>query len=181
MSKMAQSVLPFQLQATEESMTAQAGLTLFGEYLYGIQFSRWVEREMPKPGSGHAYAAIQQALPLVLMLTGGGRSLEDLRMIHADPVLRRLLHLDALPSTDATGDWLRRTGAGAGLDGLSRVNQRVVARRLRKLGRHTHTLDMDATQILAEKRTAEWTYKGERGYMPMVGHLAEAGVVIHDD
>ncbi|MEY2343380.1 IS1380 family transposase, partial [Acidithiobacillus sp. IBUN Pt1247-S3] len=33
----------------------------------------------------------------------------------------------------------------------------------------------------AEKRTAEWTYKGERGYMPMVGHLAEAGVVIHDD
>ena len=28
---------------------------------------------------------------------------------------------------------------------------------------------------------ARWTYKGERGYMPMVGHLAEAGVVIHDD
>ena len=40
---------------------------------------------------------------------------------------------------------------------------------------------MDATQIIAEKRSTEWTYKGERGYMPMVGHLAEAAVVIHDD
>ena len=39
----------------------------------------------------------------------------------------------------------------------------------------------DATQIVAEKRSATWTYKGEQGYMPMVGHLAEAGVVIHDD
>jgi hypothetical protein len=49
------------------------------------------------------------------------------------------------------------------------------------MGRKAHTLDIDATQIVAEKRTTEWTYKGERGYLPMVGHLAEAGVVIHDE
>ena len=61
------------------------------------------------------------------------------------------------------------------LAGLDRVNQRVVERRLRKFGRTAHTLDIDATQIIAEKRSTEWTYKGERGYMPMVGHLAEAG------
>lgn len=34
---------------------------------------------------------------------------------------------------------------------------------------------------MAEKAAAEFTYKGEQGYMPMIGHLAEAGVVIHDE
>jgi len=42
-------------------------------------------------------------------------------------------------------------------------------------------LDGDASQIVAEKKSACFTYKGEQGYMPMIGHLAEAGVVIHDE
>ena len=181
MKKMARTVLPFKLAATEEPMTAQSGLALHGEFIQGLGFHRWLEQEMPKPGSKRGYGAVQHVLPFVLMLTGGGRSLEDLRMIHQDKGLRRLLHLDAVPSTDAAGDWLRRSGAGEGLAGLDRVNRRIVAQRLRKVGHTAHTLDIDATQIVAEKRDAAWTYKGERGYMPMVGHLAEAGVVIHDD
>ena len=32
-----------------------------------------------------------------------------------------------------------------------------------------------------EKQQAKMTYKGEVGYMPMVGHLAELGVVIGDE
>ena len=181
MTKMARTMLPFSLAATEESMTAQSGLVFHGEFIQGLGVHRWLEQEMPKPGSKRGYGPTQHVLPLLLMLTGGGRSLEDLRMIHADQGLRRLLHLEALPSTDAAGDWLRRTGEGAGLAGLDGVNRRIVARHLRKLERWEHTLDIDATQIVAEKRDAAWTYKGERGYMPMVGHLAEVGVVIHDD
>jgi hypothetical protein len=41
-----------------------------------------------------------------------------------------------------------------------------------------YALDIDATQIVAEKHEAHYTYKGEKGYMPMVGHIAEVGVVI---
>ncbi|WP_312283995.1 hypothetical protein [Candidatus Igneacidithiobacillus taiwanensis] len=67
--------------------------------------------------------------------------------------------------------WTRRgTGGvapekGAGLVGLDRVNRRIVAHRLHKLERQAHTLDIEATQIVAEKRDMAWTYKGERGYM----------------
>ena len=181
MQKMARTVLPFKIAATEDAMTAQSGLVLYGEFIQSAGFHRWLDQEMPKAGSGHAYTAVQHVLPMLLTLTGGGRSLEDLRMIHADRALRSLLNLDRLPSSDAAGDWLRRTGEGEGLAGLDRVNQRVVERRLRKFGRTAHTLDIDATQIIAEKRGTAWTYKGERGYLPMVGHLAEAGVVIHED
>jgi hypothetical protein len=91
------------------------------------------------------------------------------------------LKLGVLPSTDAVGDWLRRAGAGEGLAGLSRINRRIVATRVRQTGITAHTLDGDASQIIAEKKAAHFTYKGEQGYMPMIGHLAEAGVVVHDE
>jgi hypothetical protein len=88
-----------------------------------------------------------------------------------------------MPSSDATGDWLRRNGrAGAtegdGLAGLQRVNRGVFRRLLRRDDRTSYTLDIDATQIVAEKREAHNTYKGETGYMPMVGHIAELGLVV---
>lgn len=40
---------------------------------------------------------------------------------------------------------------------------------------------MDATGIAAEKQSAQMTYKGYTGYMPMVGHLAENGLIGGDE
>ncbi|MBK8385560.1 MAG: transposase [Candidatus Accumulibacter sp.] len=181
MRKLAQTVLPFKVEATEEQLTANAGLALFGEFIRGLGLSRWLATEMPKPGSARGYAANAFVTPLVLMLTGGGRSLEDLRTLKNDTALNQVLKQDVLPSTDAMGDWLRRTGTRTGLDGLGRINRRAVATRIRQIGIQAHTLDGDASQIVAEKEAAHVTYKGEQGDMPMIGHLAEAGVVIHDE
>ncbi len=44
-----------------------------------------------------------------------------------------------------------------------------------------YTLDIDATGIFSEKESAKMTYKGFKGYMPMVGHLAENGLVLGDE
>ncbi len=181
MKKLAQTVLPFKVEATEDLLTANAGLALFGEFIRGIGLNCWLAAEMPKPGSARGYEANAFVPPLVLMLSGGGRSLEDLRTLKNDTALRHMLKQEVLPSTDAIGDWLRRSGAGEGLDGLDHINQRVVATRLRQIGITAHTLDADASQIVAEKEAAHFTYKGEQGDLPMIGHLAEAGVVIHDD
>jgi hypothetical protein len=44
-----------------------------------------------------------------------------------------------------------------------------------------YTLDIDATGIVAEKESAKMTYKGYKGYMPIVGHVAENGLVVGDE
>jgi hypothetical protein len=36
-------------------------------------------------------------------------------------------------------------------------------------------------QIIANKKEAKWTYKKNKGYMPMVGHIAETGQVVSCD
>lgn len=161
MGTLAQTVLPFKIEATEELLTANAGLALFGEFTQGLGLHRWLSQEMPKPASGRGYEAVSYVTPLALMLTAGGRSLEDLRTLKNDAALAQLLKLATLPSTDAMGDWLRRTGAGAGMTGLDRIKQRTVATRLRQMSVTRHILDCDASQIVAEKEAAEITYKGE--------------------
>lgn len=132
------------------------------------------------PGSAAGYAPWVHILPLILMLAGGGRTLEDLRVLRKDNGLRSLLQLEEMPSSDATGDWLRRMGSkeSDGLAGLQRAKRSLFRRLLRQDDRTAYTLDIDATQIVAEKREARYTYKGEKGYMPLVGHIAELGLVI---
>ena len=105
-----QCVLPFKLEATDDTMTAQAGLVLFGEFLRSLGLSREIDRAFGAPGSGAGYPASAYVLPLLLMLQGGGRSLEDLRMIRRDKGLLALLEIKEIPSTDAFGRWLRRMG-----------------------------------------------------------------------
>ncbi|MGH6674105.1 MAG: IS1380 family transposase, partial [Xanthobacteraceae bacterium] len=104
-------------------------MALFGEYLRAMGVAGLIDHELPRPGSAAGYDPSDNVLPLVLMLAGGGRTLEDLRVLRNDAGLRALLQLDEMPSSDATGDWLRRMGAGesaaAGLAGLQRVNRSV--------------------------------------------------------
>ena len=61
---------------------------------------------------------------VVLMLQGGGRSLEDLRELKNEEGLMKLIGRDEIPEPDTVGDWLRRMGdpnrGQEGLKGLGR-------------------------------------------------------------
>lgn len=166
---------------TRDTLTPHGGLALLGEFVVGLGFLESVDRQLPSPGSGAGYGASEYVFPLILMLNGGGRSLEDLRKIRDDEGLREILPLERVPSSDATGDWLRRVGIGGGLSGLEEVNQGFLKRGMKYDGKKDYTLDMDATGILAQKESAKWTYKGYKGYMPIVGHIAENGLVLADE
>ena len=176
-----QTILPFKLEMTRDMITSHAGLALLGEFAVGLNVLPLVNRYVPKPGSGSGYQPSEYVFPLILMLNGGGRSLEDIRQIRADEGLREILPLKRIPSSDAFGDWLRSRGANGGLSGLEKVNRNLLKRAMKKDVIKHYTLDIDATGIQAEKKTAKMTYKGFPGYMPIVGHLAENGLVVGDE
>ena len=106
-----QTILPFKLEITRDTITSHAGLALLGELCVGLGVLSWSDRSLPEPGSGAGYKASEYVFPLVLMLYGGGRSLEDMRVIREDVGLREVLPLRTVPSSDVIGDWLRRIGA----------------------------------------------------------------------
>lgn len=172
-----ETVLPFKLDKTDDVITPLAGLALFGEFLEALDLGDWVGKVFPAPGSAKGYEAWEYVRPLILMLHGGGRALEDLRKVAGDEGLRRVLGMLRIPSPDAAGDWLRRMGPG-GTAAVGSVLNRLLRWELGEDSRTGYTLDIDATGIEAHKELARRTYKGYPGYFPIVGHLAENGLVV---
>ena len=64
MRTLTQTVLSFKVEATEELLTANAGLALFGEFTQSLGLHRWLTQEMPLPGSGRGYKC-QLAMPVM--------------------------------------------------------------------------------------------------------------------
>jgi hypothetical protein len=166
---MPQGVLNFKLEPTDESITSNAGLILFGEYCKAIGMQKMVDAAFPKPRSNHSYSAFAHLFPLLLMLHAGGRELSDLRRIHSDGALRRLLGMERLPTTGATNKWLLRLKED-GVEALGKIH-RILLERYLKNSDEPLTLDIDATVIESHKSTAYCTYKGVPGYTPMLGHI----------
>lgn len=182
MKNISSPLLPFKLDYTDEKITSRAGLGLFGEFMHSQRLSTLLNSKITGFKSNHSYSPSDYVAPLLLMLHGGGRYLEDVREISLDRALLDLLQIKQVPSTSAIGDWLRFVGnVKGGLNGLSQCNRVILRKGLKKTGRKEFTLDIDATQIIAEKRSAKLTYKGEYGYMPILGHIAETGMVVHDE
>ena len=105
-----QTILPFKVEMTGDMITPHAGLALMGEFAVGLKLLKSVpiNRDLPKPKRDAGYKPSEYIFPVILMLNGGGRTLEDTRQIKDDEGLREVFPLKRIPSTDAIGDWLRR-------------------------------------------------------------------------
>ncbi len=111
-AKLRQGILPFKIEKSDEPLIARAGLVLPYEMARAVKLPQVIDRELPPPGSGHAYKPSQFIMPLIIMLHGGGKKLEDLREIKGEVSLRELLEMKELPASFTAGDWLRKDGPG---------------------------------------------------------------------
>jgi len=140
------TILPFKIVQTDEPLMSRGGLVLPYEMAKALGLPRVIDRELPAAGSGRGYRPSQFVMPLILMLHGGGRKLDDLRELKGEVSLRELLEMEGLPASCTVGDWLRRMGKDdRGLLGLGKVNQHIVAEILKRDKRTEYTLDTDAT------------------------------------
>ena len=180
-----QTVFPFKIEMTKEKLTAHGGLALMAEFNHGIGLRELTDQYLPVPGSNRGFDPSVIVDTVVLMLQGGGRSLEDLRELKNEEGLMKLIGREEIPEPDTVGDWLRRMGdpkkGEAGLKGLDRVRGKINERILRRDGIKQYTLDADAMEIIGEKDDALFTYKGKKGYMPVAGFLYETPVCIYDE
>lgn len=175
-----QRQLSFKLLRTTETITAHSGLALFDAFIKNSGIKQLIETYMPLPGSNRGYTAWQYIQPLLLMFLGGGCHVEDLRHIRDDMGLRRLIGLKEMPSLSTYGDWTRRQGNGKGLISINKVNTEA-AKGFLKADTTVKELTLwsDPTLIEAEKQTAKMTYKGFRGYRPVITAFKEIPLIIY--
>lgn len=135
---------------------------------------------LPLPNSNRGFPASQFIKTLILMQHEGSFHLNDVCNIQEDAALSAVLGLIQLPKATTLGDWLRRYGNREGIQDASvKVNRAVLKSVLHRC--KESTLDIDATEILSNKSEARWTHNKNKGFMPMVGHIAEIGQVVSID
>ena len=134
---------------------------------------------LPARERARGFAHSAAVFDLMCIPLAGAECIDDLAQLRADAGLRRLLGRAVMaPST--AHDYLRRIRY-SGLDALAQVRRRMLARMARRTQTTTATLDCDASLFVSSGRNARMSYKGERGYMPMLAFWKELGVVVNDD
>lgn len=174
-----QTTLPFKLELTEQKITSRSGFALLYEYYKSLNINGLVNRSFAKPKSNRGFKPSVFVSSLVGLLQCGGKSLEDLRELRYESALMDLLE-QKVAKPDTVGDWLRRQGY-KGVESLDAVHKESLKRLMRKERVKEYTLDMDATEIVADKDESQVTYKGNKGYMPILGTLAENKLCIHHE
>jgi hypothetical protein len=167
--------MPLKLEHTEERLTRRAGLILIDRFGKQLNLAAKIDRAFPAPGSNRGRRASDYVLTLAEMLIDGAMHLEDVRAFEDDDAYKAMTERPDYPSSDAIGDWLRRSGGADGERHLWSVLRTLIDHIARGTG---HTLDIDGTIIEADKGDATWTYKDVRGYHPLLGACVELGLFV---
>jgi hypothetical protein len=167
------------VEETDAAVTGLGGVPGLVNLAHELGLFKDVDALLPPKERDRGYCASASVFDLMLIPLAGGECIDDLAVLRADQGLERLLHRTVMaPST--AHDFLRRIQY-VGLDGLGQVRQRQLVHVARDQNQTQATLDCDASLFVSRSRTAQMSYKGERGWMPMLAFWAELDLVVHEE
>jgi len=130
------------------------------------------------------YFESDHILNLAYNLLAGGRSIEDLEHLRNDPGYLDMLGAQRIPDPTTAGDFCRRLGVyqiEALQDTINDVRL-TIWKRQRKVQKTRATIDFDGTiaPTWGEcKEGADFSYKGDYGYAPLIVSFAATGEVLY--
>lgn len=174
---MQKRIKPIKVTRIKEKLSNRIGVPLVEEIVSKLDLREKIDELFGLPGSNRGIKARDYVMTIIYMFIDGALHLEDVRHLQSDEAFQELLAEMNLPTSDAIGDWLRRQGGKEAEKKILEVNEQL----LKSLPKEGKVLDIDATIINAEKGDSEKTYKGIYGYQPLLGIIAENGVVVGSD
>lgn len=193
----AQGILPFQLVPDNSKViiTSFGGLPLVMETFRALGLPQSIEKHLSvlqRPGKYEETDYVESFLSLFAV---GGECLDDFHILGQDLALRKLGL--KVPSPEAARFFLNAFHEEEALQGrvahqafipeetellagLGEVNRDLIRKATVREQPWKATIDLDATVIESDKREAEYTYLGCRGYQPVVAYWAEQDLVLAD-
>jgi hypothetical protein len=182
-----------------------AGLLSVARAARALHLPGLIEANVAVKQRDRGLADAQYVESILLSVVAGGEGYTDLAVLAADPLLEKGLgYAPAQPDAARKfveafhdPDWERDrpsraqqktflpeptaplVGLGVAQTGLVQNLARAYAAQGRALTRAT--LDADTTLIFCDKRDAQFTYEGPRGYQPLLVAWAEADLVVADE
>jgi len=174
---------PINIEFSRESLSAYAGLELFGRFLRSSGWAEKIREAFSDRKFDTDYGSFRMTLVTIgLMLLGGSR-LAHLDLLRLDPVFRGFARLHRLPSERTFSRWLKDISEGH-RDRLRELLREVAYATWSRGSLRRITLDLDGTVI----RTGNAVAGADRGfhphhpkdpsYYPLTAHLAQTGQIL---
>ena len=174
-----QDSISVQLGETDSEATNFPGVVPLANLASELGMLGDLDRLLPAKERNRGFGNSASVFDLMTIPLAGGQCIDDLAQLRQDKGLTRLLGRKVMaPST--AHDFLHRIRYD-GLDGLRRARRNMLSKVAKRTGTRTATLDCDASLFTSSGRNARMSYKGEKGYMPMLAFWSELGMVVHDD
>jgi len=174
-----QGAISVKLDETDAAVTNFPGVVPLTQAAENLGLFEDLDRLLTSKQRDRGLANSAAVFDLMCIPLSGAERIDDLGQMRKDAGLTRLLGRPVMaPST--AHDFLRRIRYD-GLEGLGQARRRMLRRMAKRTGTTTATLDCDASLFASSGKNARMSYKGERGYMPMLAFWEELGVVVHDD
>lgn len=160
------------------------GLSLISGLIRKLKLPQRLNGSLNLLKKRRAYGESEHVLTHVCNLYLGGSCIEDISLLQSDEAVRRMLGAKQIPDPTTAGDFLRRFDK-ENLDALNRViddtHETVWRKRYGKKKRAEAFVDLDSHihPIYGnQKEAADFNYKGNYGYHPLVISLAGTGEVL---
>lgn len=173
----AQQIPLFKIKKGKLQVSSFCGLPLVYHIAHWLGIPEKLERALSLKRRRRGYSVCHLLMSLVLLIIGGGERLDDIRLLKADPALKALTDLKAIPDATTLGRLLRRFKR-PDLASLARISSRLATRIQNHISPQQATLDVDSTVVVAHKEEAQKSYLGKPGYNPMFAFLAETKTVL---
>jgi hypothetical protein len=190
--------LPFEIDVRAEAaaLTAHGGVPLLIEAFRASGAAAVVDGSVVIKRRKRGLTPSQLVEGLFSLWAAGGERCEDLASLREDTALALLLG-HGLPAPQTARDFLEAfdqaalplwqgercqvQGEGERLQGLAKASRQLIAFLQERRPQAVATIDVDATILESQKRSALSTYDGRTGYQPVVGLWAEQDVVLADE
>ena len=174
-----QRALSVKLDETDAAVTNYPGAALVANLAERLGLLEDLDAFLPAKERCRGLDNSAAVFDLMSIPLSGAECIEDLEQLRRDQGLKRLLGRKVM-ATSTAHDFLRRIRYD-GLDGLAHARRRMLRRKAKSAGVRKATVDVDASLYTSTGRNARMSYKGERGYMPMLAFWEELGMIVHDD
>lgn len=193
----AQGILPFQLieDSSKVLMTSFSGLALVMETFRALGLRQSIGKHLPLQKRSGKFEEADYVESFISVFAVGGDCFDDFQLLRQDPALQKLgLKVPSAESArffaNAFHEEERLLGRvpheafipeeTEGLQGLEEVNRDLIRKAVLREAPWKATIDMDALIIESDKREAFYTYRGDRGYQPVIAHWVEPDLIVAD-
>ena len=164
-----------ELKNSKEDVVGKMGLSWITHSMKHFGIEKIVSDECGgKKKSNREIEAYKKIMAGVMMLVSGGSRVEDMEVLRVNEGLKNSLGWGSIMGSDTLLNFIGNKRSNAK---NRRVNNALVIKAMKEAKEEEFTYDNDATYIDSEKKSARYSYLGEKQFSSLMGCIAELGLI----